>query len=257
MAKTSQKDLDALMAASIENPGMETLFFRALLDADVYVHAPAQPTGPNLKLVTFVAPEGIRVIPVFTDRKKAEFASSRLVRIIKLTGRQLFESAPGATFMLNPNDRRCTLYPEEIRALLAHGQMARFSTETLQQDIKIAVTPPTDVPPGFEDIATRVLSTFPGVLRAYLCEFRQETALDHPWLVIAVLGRDLDEQRVGRALATAIQTGDTRVEATVDLYFLKEGGATPDWLADGTILPFYPAPDAPQSTVHGDRGTAG
>lgn len=247
MAKISQKDLDALMAASIENPAMETIFFRALLDADVYVHAPAQPTGPNLSLVTFVAPEGVRVIPVFTDRAKAEFASSHLVRIVKLTGRQLFTVTPGATFMLNPNDRRCTLYPEEIQALLRHGQMARFSTEQLKQDFQVAVAAPTGAPPELEATAVQVLSTFPGVRRAYLCEFRQEPHLDHPWLVIAVVGVGLDEERVGRALATALQTGSTRLEATVDLIFLKDEDAYPPWLVDANLTPFFEA-SAPQSS---------
>lgn len=248
MAKTTQKDLDDLLAASIENPEMEAVYFRALLDADVYVHAPAQAMGPNLKLVTFVSPEGIRVIPVFTDRAKADFASSRLVRIVKLTGRQLFEATPGATFMLNPNDRRCTLYPEEIQALLAYGTVARFSTEQLRQDLQVAVSSATAPPAGLESIARRVLATFPGVHRAYLCEFRQDTNLDNPWLVIAVVGQALDEERVGRAMATAIQTGSGKVEATVDLIFIKEQEAAPAWLAEGKFNPFYEAPNCTLST---------
>lgn len=41
-----------------------------------------------------------------------------------MTGRQLFELTHGATLMLNPNGTSCTLYSEEIAALLDRGDVA-------------------------------------------------------------------------------------------------------------------------------------
>jgi len=105
-------------------------------------------------------------------RNRASRATTAGWRRVKLTGRHLLEATPGATFMLNPNHRRFTLYPEEIQAILAYGTVARFSTEQLRQDLQIAVSAATASPAELESIARRVLATFPGVHRAYLCESR-------------------------------------------------------------------------------------
>lgn len=237
--KTTQRDLDALMAASIENPALEPVFFRALLDASVYVHSPVRPTSQKLQLVTFVAPEGITVIPVFTDFAKAKRASSPKVRIIELTGRELFMATPGATFMLNPNDRRCTLYPEEIQSLLETGRVAMFSNEVLPQDVRVAVGAPVEPYTELTASLSSLLATFHGVGAAYLCDVRPEDKLDEPRLIVAVVGVGLDQERIGRAIATGLQLGPVKVAVIVDVVFLDAGRPLPQWLAESGIPPFF------------------
>ena len=240
--RTSQRDLDALLAASIEDSAFEPVFFRALLDASVFVHAPVRPSSQNLQLVTFVAPEGMRVIPFFTDFAKAKRAWSPKVRIIELTGRELFEATPGATYMLNPNDRRCTLYPEEVSELLRSGRMAMFSTESLAQSIRVAVTAPTPAPTALIDFLLATLPGFPSVAAAYLCDVRPEDKLEEPRLIISLVGAGMDEERIGRAIATGLQLGPARPEVIVDIVFVNSGKPLPPWLAESGILPFYEVP---------------
>jgi len=121
----SPDSLDNLMEQSIQDFRKEPAFFRALLDATVYAHAPLNDASERLRLVMFKSPDdGELVVPVFTDESKAEFAARGNVRIVSLIGRTLFEITRGAILMLNPNDARCTLYPEEISELLASGTIA-------------------------------------------------------------------------------------------------------------------------------------
>lgn len=63
-----------------------------------------------------------------------------------------------------------------------------------------------------------------------------------------MVGQALDEERAGRAMATAIQTGSTKSEATVDLLCIKEQQAVSAWLAEGKVNPFYEAPNCTLST---------
>lgn len=237
--KTSQRDLDALLAASIEDSALEPVFFRALLDSSVYVHAPARPTSQNLQLVTFIAPEGITVIPVFTDLAKAKRAWSPKVRIIELTGRELFLATPGATFMINPNDRRCTLYPEEVQSLLETGRVAMFSNEVLPQDVRVAVSAPVGPYTELTELLSRLLSTFHGVDAAYLCDVRPEDNLNEPRLIVAIVGVGLDQERIGRAIATGLQLGPIQVGVTVDAVFVEAGKPLPQWLVESKIPAFF------------------
>ena len=56
----------------------------------------------------------------------------------------LFYRTQGATFMLNPNDCGCVLYPEEVDALLRSGTVARVEKilRTNQKVCKRLPTPP-------------------------------------------------------------------------------------------------------------------
>lgn len=121
---TSTAELQRLISLSVADPRHEPDFLRALLTARLYVHLPLKPSSRALQLVCFTRPDGLTVIPVFTDEGKAAVAAQGAVRVGQVRGWDLFMSAPGATFMLDPNDVSTTLYPEEILALLSDGSAA-------------------------------------------------------------------------------------------------------------------------------------
>lgn len=113
------ESLEVLMARSMEDASAEPAFMAALLDATIYVHAPAKDRPGNLRLVSFPHPQtGVYLVPFFSDWRQAEESSSTRVRIIAMTGRRLFEITMGATLILNPNRRYCLFYPEEVTLLL-------------------------------------------------------------------------------------------------------------------------------------------
>lgn len=120
---TTPEQLARLQARAIENPMEEPAFFQALLTAVLYVHLPLSDDSGKVRLICFTRPDGITVIPVFSDDVKAHAAARGAARVVAVVGRELFESAPGATWMLDPNDVSCTLYPEEVATLLRDGCM--------------------------------------------------------------------------------------------------------------------------------------
>src|SRR3546814_10503095 len=67
---------------------------------------------------------GHMVLPFFSEETQARVAAGTTAKVVALTGRDLFELTRGATLMLNPNGTNCTLYPEEIAALLDRGEVA-------------------------------------------------------------------------------------------------------------------------------------
>ncbi|WP_425598101.1 SseB family protein [Vulcaniibacterium tengchongense] len=85
----------------------EPAFFQALLTAVLYVHLPLSDDSGKVRLICFTRPDGITVIPVFSDDVKAHAAARGAARVVAVVGRELFESAPGATWMLDRSLWRC------------------------------------------------------------------------------------------------------------------------------------------------------
>lgn len=79
------------------------------------------------------------VLPFFSERMKAERASTLDVAIIAMDARQLFELTCGATLMLDPNDERAALYLEEISALLSGRPLVAFGLEKVSEPETLGV----------------------------------------------------------------------------------------------------------------------
>ena len=87
--RTPSSQLNRLLEASIADKRLEPEFFRALLDARVFAHAPLADTTGRLRLIQFNAPDGELLLPFFSDMGKAKAAGRGRVRIVELSGRQL------------------------------------------------------------------------------------------------------------------------------------------------------------------------
>src|SRR5688572_4963260 len=120
----SAAELTRLMHHALADKTAEPAFFRALLEATVYAHAPRHDRSGRLRFIQFTTPEGLTVLPFFSDPAQANAAAGSAARVVVATGRQLFALTRGATLMLNPNQVSCVLYPEEIASLLDHGEVA-------------------------------------------------------------------------------------------------------------------------------------
>ena len=145
MTKISTAELERFLERARTRREEEPAFFRCLLDAWVYVHVPLSDDHPRVRLVQFRHPEGFFAVPFFTSDAKAKFAARDGVRTAKLTGRELLAGTPGATFMLNPNDGGCVLYPEEVDALLRTGTVASVEQIHLD-DVSFLVSDKVDPP---------------------------------------------------------------------------------------------------------------
>lgn len=224
------------MQLAIADKMAEPAFFRALMEATVYVHAPRHDRSGRLRLIQFTTPEGLMVLPFFSDKAQAIAAAGANASVVVLPGRQLFELARGATFMLNPNSVRCTLYPEEVTALLDHGEVAVLE-RVEAGDHQFRISPLDDVPSWLIDHLIPVFAALPSVAAAYAVEIG---GIDTPerGLLIAVAVPDKDAERVARATTTELQTHAEQLQQAVDLTAF-EPGEMPTWLAAAEVAPFY------------------
>ena len=219
--------LDVLMQRAITNPSDEPAFLRALLDAELYVHRPEGDDDDRLRIVQFNRPDGLQVIPVFTDLFKARAASSPSVEIVGLKGRVLFEATRDATFMLNPNDTTCTLYPEEIADLLSGRPVARAPIAGNAAGVE--VEPANDDDLWIGQLACGALKPIEAVTALY--QLKAHTGAAGPPAALLVIGvPEQHAERAARAIGARLEANAHRLNCAVDLTVFDPSKPPPDWL---------------------------
>ena len=236
---TTSQTLDDLMEQSVQDSRREPEFFRALLTAMLYSHAPLESPSERLHLVMFKSPDdGALVVPVFTDEAKAEFAAQGSVRVVSMPGRTLFDISRGATVMINPNDVRCTLYPEEISELLATGIVAYVRKNEVLEG-KAQYFKLDKVPTVLAKAMKKELPNIRGVELAYVVGLKWQEA-EHPDSLLIVLGGRPDrEDREVRALATALHRTFQELDKAVDVIHFDGRQGRPEWIRHLGLTPVY------------------
>jgi hypothetical protein len=240
-------ELERLMARAIQDPQEESEFFRALLKATVYAHT--SPTdrldvhADRIRFVQFPRPDnGHLVLPFFTDEKKARFAAGSAVRILAFKGRHLLELTRGATLMLNPNDTRCVLYPEEVDALLRTGFIARVEKITVEEETAPLVGPSMSTPPSWLiDALITAFAKFPFIQLAYIAGiYKRVEEPQQIGFLIALCG---DKQYAERAIHAATVVLQPLCEQhdgpAVDMTHFDVAGEVPEWVSKFSLKPFY------------------
>ena len=158
--------------------------------------------------------------------------------MIALSGRDLLEATRGATLMLNPNTMSCTLYPEEVAALLDQGTLADLDkTESLESPMLVGV--PDHPPAWLIEHTVAALRKVPSVERAGLAQISWPNEPERTRLLIAIGVPPIDAERAARAVLTAIQARCVSERLEVDLTAFDPAEETPEWLADPLEDPFY------------------
>ena len=214
-----------LTRGALQDKEAEPEFFRALLEARVYAHVPRRDHSQRLRLVQLTRPDGLTVLPFFSDLAQAQAATGTTTRVVAFTGHQLFESTRGATLMLNPNGFNCTLYPEEIAALLDRGEVAVVAhKEVSGEQLSVgALARPADwlVAPLID-----LLAQLPFVEMAYLAELRMAHEPDQAGLLVALAVPSEHAERAARAITTAISRKRPRpcssMVRAADLYPVRQ-----------------------------------
>lgn len=237
----SAAQLNALMQQALTEKAAEPAFFRALLDATVYAHTPRTGHTGRLRLIQFPLPDsGRMVLPFFSEEAEAWAAAGTAATVVVLTGRQLFELTRGATLLLNPNSVSCTLYPEEIAALLDHGQVAIVDQVEVSESKPMEFREPEQAPTWLIDPLITLYAQLPSVEVAYLVEVRAPDDPDpeHVGLLIALGVASAETERAVRATITTIQPLCRSREAAVDLTAFVPN-ALPEWMRHAGLEPFY------------------
>ena len=231
------KELAELLQEAIADKTAEPTFFRALLDASVYVHVPRIVHRDRVSFVQFTTPEGLTVLPFFSDDEQAKAASGPSVAVAMLTGRQLFSMTRGATLMLNPNQTSCVLYPEEISSLLDQGDVPvveRIDTG----DQTLLVGPANSSAAPLIERLIEMYARFNSIERAYVCEVRSANESEGPRFLIAAAVPAVDAEHAARATATEIHRHFEALETTVD-FTAFDPASPPNWIIESGLEPFF------------------
>lgn len=231
--------LAALMQQAQADPAVFPLFLRALLEAPVYVHAPPSDDHPRLRLLQFERPDGLTVLPFFSDSTQAYAAAGQGARVLRFIGRELMETTRGATLMLNPNDVSCTLFPEEVAALLDRNAVADLAPGEVEKGNEPEVSIPTDDLDWLTRLVTRAVENLPQAQAAYLFDARFPQQPEHLVRLLAIAVTRADSERVARAIIVAIQAECARRACSVDLTTFDPGSGVPTWVERLGVLPFF------------------
>ena len=233
----AEAGLGASFERALDRAVEELAFFKRLMEAIVYVHAPVSDDARTPRLVQFRHPEGFDAIPFFTSFGKAQMASSAAVKILGVSGRELLSGTRGATLMLNPNDGGVVLYPEEIATWLDRGFLARV--ERLAP-AEFVVGPAIGAPAWLAPAISRSLEHANFVSSAYLLETHSSADTEQPpglliWLVVDLAFAE----RAARLVTTAIQPLCADVDVIIDVAVHDVSQPLPAGLDDPQIMPVF------------------
>jgi hypothetical protein len=232
--------LEELMTACLHDPSAEPAFFEALLGAIVYAHKPCNDSSPFIRLVQFPHPKtGALLLPFFTDLRQAQVASSSHVEIVKMTGRELFEATLGAALILNPNDRYCLIYPEEVQLILAGTAIPPVRPLNKDEEGPIELEPAAGECGWLIKPLREVFAQIAGIVSAALGQRVGVEVGKAPDLVIVAVVSTSDEERVVHAATAVLADACERYGANVDIGTIHPEEANP-W---ASLPTFYARPD--------------
>jgi hypothetical protein len=238
--------LEQLMARAMADPREETVFFHALMNATVYAHIPLtdrfDATADRVRFVQFCRPDnGQVVLPFFTDEAKARFAAQSAAQVVAIKGRPFMKLTKGATLMLDPNDFGCTLYPEEVEALLRTGRVANIQTFTVQEETTPRIGPTQNHPAWLIDGLIPMLAKLPFVQAAYLAGiYNKADTPEQTGLIVALEGDAAHAERAAHAVATVVQPlGEAHGGPPIDLTHFDRRAGIPRWITELALQPFY------------------
>ena len=234
--KVAPSELNRLLEAALDDQRQEKPFFQALLDSTIYCHCPKN-VSPGTKFVQFRGPNDELLLPFFSDKGKADRAAQGKLRVFALQGRDLLQRTLGATLVLNPNDRWCKLYPDEVRQLLVHSELPNLETESLSMGTSVDIHTESVPPPGFEVFLLPQIQLLTEIERAYLTDMRlSPQEVDHHWILVAIATTEAHERTARNLVARAQPFCEERqIQFSVMVY-------SPDDPNDRWISELFPSP---------------
>jgi len=237
---TTSSELELLMERSKASGAEDAAFFKALLDATIYVHVPKDKRQFPWRFMRFRRPgEAGMLTPFFTDRRRAKKSTQRVARVVAMQGRAFLEASRGSTVILNPEDTPCCiLYPEEVASLLDENYMAPVVGLGVDE-ARVFACASGSIPDGLVEILIPVLRDLPFVDVAYVARRSSDKPQD-PGATLIVLGGDPRlAERAARALTTVLQRQAARFVAGVDMAHFDTSQPPPKWLTDLGLQPVF------------------
>jgi len=233
-SKVSQEELDRLLNLAIQHDEHHKAFFRALLDATVYGHLPLSDDSGRIRFVQFNSPDdGRALLPFFTDLDKALAVGRTDVRILALLGRTLLQITRGATLIMNPNDQRSILYPEEVKTLLETGNIAQIWCEVPTETRDIAIQTPARAPKWLIEKIRETERLLLYVKAAYLIECWPPGSPERADLRLSLAVTKDDAERAVRAVTVHLGPRLSKLKLPLVMMTFEPTESRPSWLPEG------------------------
>jgi hypothetical protein len=147
--------------------------------------------------------------------------------------------------MLNPNEVSCTLFPEEVAALLDRDAVADLAPGAVAEGNEPQVSIPSDDLAWLTSRVASVVGALPEVREAYLLDARFPRSPDHLVRLIAISVTRASWERTARAVIVAIQKECERRQCSVDLTTFDPSSDPPAWIEGLGADPFYRGSPSP------------
>ncbi len=197
-----RNELEDALAAAAEDPAARGPFLRLLLDSTVYVigqvvdqdgnprggegKLDVQP-GEGLSLRTVALPDERSGVPFFSSVRWLSGCLKEPATYLSIPTRMLFQTAVGATFLLNPGAPWGKEFsPEEVTRLLESGGTGREVEVDAPREVRLGL--PSVEPTALLAALTTVFTRHPEVSEAFLGMIQYTDDESGPHLIVGLDG---------------------------------------------------------------------
>lgn len=232
--------LETLLEQAAAEPGYRPAFFKALLDASVWVPGRATQSANNdgeLELEHWEKEDGGSIIAFFTSPEALEQAVAKEQAFVVMPVRELFAMTLGETLFLNaglPTGKEFT--PREIEHLLHHESSPVSQHIVMEGEETLLLSEVTNPPAQMISSLTALFASVNTVKRAWICSFK-ERADDKPgWLIgIEAVG---DVESIIHA-AGGVATDTLPGEEPIDICLISNNEPGISHFMTTHLTPFY------------------
>lgn len=193
----SNLSLEMLLQKSAAEPAYQPEFYKRLLSDDLVVitESSAPPRGKHIlqedTKVNIVSYQDGK-IPVFTSKERIfdKGVIKEQVQYLQMKGQDLFETAKGATFLLNPySDYGKELLPDEVQSMLNGTILTDQHRQVkIEKDTKVMLAQPAKYPTAIVNALKILFSKYPNINAAYLGWIFNPESGEPPHYIFAIEG---------------------------------------------------------------------
>ncbi|MEO8671831.1 MAG: enhanced serine sensitivity protein SseB C-terminal domain-containing protein [Tahibacter sp.] len=239
-----QNELESALVRATTDAAERPRFLREFLDAQIFLIREGEgppveregmlQAGEKLALASWTI-EGLDWLPVFSSLPRLEAALREPRAYLRMATRDFLDITRGANVVLNPNADYGKFFPaHEVSALLA-GNLGMGEVRVAQQETKVLLGSPANMPQSLLDALTRLFQQRRDVKRAWVAHYH-ESGSDIPPHTLIGLEIDGDERAIV-ADAGVVAHSVTVPEPPVDIYVLQGTTGLADYFLGAK--PFY------------------
>lgn len=234
--------LETLLEKAATEPAHRPAFFRALLDASVWVpgraaEGDAIDANSSVDLEHWEKDDGTSAIPFFSSPEALEQAVNKSQPFVVMPVRTLFEMTLGETLFLNPRlPTGKEFTPSEITHLLGNSGSTLSQQTVLEGGSALLLSAVAEPPAQMIDSLTLLFKELKTVKRAWLCALKEQ-ADEQPVLLIGIEA-DGDVEAAIHA-AGSVATDTLPGDEPVDLCQIVDGEGGISHFMIAHLTPFY------------------